>query len=438
MPTSVDTIISARWVIPVEPFGTILEQHAVVIQHGRILAILPATQARQQFVANETIELDDHALMPGLINSHTHASMNLLRGIADDLPLMDWLNHHIWPAEQKWVGEKFIADGTRLAIAEMIKSGTTCFNDMYFFPNISAQVAAAVGMRAMLGMIVIDFPSAWAQDTNAYFSKGLELHDQYRDHPLVSTALAPHAPYSVCDEAFKRVQMIANELDCQVHVHVHESADEINMSLEQYKMRPLERLNKLGLLSPAMVAVHMTQLNQAEIELIAESGVNVVHCPQSNLKLASGFSPVTELMAAGVNVALGTDSSASNNNLDMLEEMQWAAQLAKGVSNNPSSLPAYQALQMATINGAKALGLESETGSLLAGKAADIIAINLHQLNTMPVYNPVSQIVYAANSRQISDVWIAGKRQLRQGQLVNFDEAELLMLAQDWAERIRS
>jgi 5-methylthioadenosine/S-adenosylhomocysteine deaminase len=436
MPQTVDTLIHARWIIPVVPQNTVLEQHALAIHHGRIKAILPSEQAKTQFDAKSVIELVDHALIPGLINAHTHAAMNLFKGLADDLPLMDWLNKHIWPAEQKWVGEEFVADGTRLAIAEMIRGGTTCFNDMYFFPDITAQVSAAAGMRASIGMIVIDFPSSWAEDTNAYFNKGLALHDEYRDHPLISTSLAPHAPYSVSDEPLNRVQMLSNELDIPVHMHVHETRDEISMGVEKYGKRPIARLNELNMLSPALNAVHMTQLEDDEITLIAENGVSVVHCPQSNLKLASGFCPVNKLAKAGINIALGTDSSASNNNLDMFEEMQLAAMLSKAVADDASAIPAQQVLEMATINGARALGIEQETGSLEIGKAADIAAIDLSTVNTQPVYNPVSQIVYAAHSEQVTDVWIAGKRVLKQGQLSTLDPVQLIEKAGYWKERI--
>lgn len=436
MPQIIDTLIHARWIIPVVPQNSVLDHYSLAIHHGRIKAILPSEQAKTDFEAKTVVELADHALIPGLINAHTHASMNLFKGLADDLPLMDWLNKHIWPAEQKWVGEEFVTDGTRLAIAEMIRSGTTCFNDMYFFPDMTARVSAAAGMRASVGMIVIDFPSSWAEDTNAYFNKGLALHDEYRDHPLISTSLAPHAPYSVSDEPLKRVQMLANELDIPIHMHVHETTDEISMGVEKYGKRPIARLHDLNMLSPALNAVHMTQLNDEEISLVAENGVSVVHCPQSNLKLASGFCPVSRLDQAGVNIALGTDSSASNNNLDMFEEMQLAAMLSKAVAGDATAVPAHRVLEMATINGAKALGLEQETGSLEVGKAADITAIDLGAINTQPVYNPVSQIVYAAHSEQVSDVWIAGKRVLKQGQLTTLDSTLLIEKADYWKERI--
>lgn len=436
MSQQVDTIIKARWIIPVDDSKQILENHALVINHGHILDISPCESVEQQFNATELINLTGHAIIPGLINSHTHACMSLFRGLADDMPLMDWLNNHIWPAEQQWVGEEFVADGTRLAIAEMIKSGTTCFNDMYFFPDVTAQVAAHANMRATVGLIVIDFPSSWATDHNDYFDKGLKVHDQYRDHPLVNTAFAPHAPYSVADEPLKRVQMLANELELPVHMHVHETADEVELGLENHQMRPLTRLDKLGMVSPALMAVHMTQLSDEEIQLIADSGANVVHCPQSNLKLASGFCPVARLLSSGINVALGTDSAASNNNLNMLEEMQTAALLAKGIANDASALPAQQALEMATINGARALGIADETGSLEIGKAADITAIKLDNIATEPVYNPVSQIVYASQANDVTDVWIAGKQVLKNRRLTLMDEDQILEKTHYWLEKI--
>lgn len=440
MTAHVNSIINARWVIPVSDKyrDEVLNDHSIVIHHGHIIDILPTADAILKYTADEQLELTDQALIPGLINAHTHACMSLFRGIADDLPLMDWLNNHIWPAEGRWVSEEFVRDGSKLAIAEMIKTGTTCFNDMYFFPEITAQVAAAAGMRATVGMIVIDFPSAWASDHNEYFEKGLKLHDEFKNHPLINTAFAPHAPYSVADEPMQRVQMLAHELEAPIHIHVHETQDEINMSEEQYGKRPLQRLKELGLLSPSLVAVHMTQLQDEEIQQVADNGAHVVHCPQSNLKLASGMCPVNKLIKAGVNVALGTDSAASNNNLDMLSELQTAALLSKGVAGNATALPAIEALKTATINGAKALGIADKTGSLDIGKAADITAINLNKLGSMPVYNAVSQIVYSSQSSDVSHVWINGRQVLKNGHLTTLDEADILSQAADWHQRIVS
>lgn len=434
---NIDTLIVCDWVIPVSPGDPVLEDHAVAVHQGRILDILPAAQARQRYAALQIHDLPQHVLMPGFVNAHTHAAMNLFRGMSDDLALMEWLNNHIWPAERKWMSEEFVADGSRLAIAEMIKSGTTCFNDMYFFPDVTARVARQAGIRATIGMIVIDFPSAWAEGPDDYLHKGLALHDEYRNHPLIQTALAPHAPYTVSDEPLSRVRLLADELDIPVHIHLHETNDEIKGSLRDHGERPLARLQRLGLLNPQLIAVHMTQLTDAEITLAAESGIHVVHCPQSNLKLASGFCPVGKLLRAGVNLGIGIDGAASNNDLDMLDEMRTAAILAKAVDGDARTLPAAAALRAATINGARALGIDDITGSLEIGKSADMIAINLDALATQPVHHPISQIVYAGARHQVSYVWVAGKPLLARGDLVTLDEQAILDNSREWLLRIQ-
>jgi len=431
-----ETLLHARWVIPVEPDAVVLEYHSIAIDEGRISAILPSVDARQSYQAQTTLEFDQHALIPGLINAHTHAAMTLLRGIADDLHLMDWLQNHIWPAEQQWVSEQFIHDGTQLAVAEMLRSGTTCFNDMYFFPEVTARVTTNSMIRACVGMILIDFPTAYADNPEQYFARGLALHDEYKHHPLVRCAFAPHAPYTVSDQPLKKVQVLADELDLPVHIHLHETASEIDNSLKNTGQRPLDRLEKLGLLSPNLVGVHMTQLEDGEIRRLADCGASVVHCPESNLKLASGFCPVQKLIDAGVNVALGTDGAASNNDLDMLGEMRSAALLAKAVQQDASALPAHTALRMATLNGARALGMADVTGSLESGKWADISAIDLGALETQPLYNPVSQLVYAAGREQVTDVWVAGQHVLKARALTHLDTQELIQRAHGWQTRI--
>ena len=431
-----DLLVHARWIVPVEPAGCTLEHHALAVTDGRILALLPSDEAREQITAEEVVELPRHALIPGLVNAHTHTPMTLFRGLADDLPLMEWLQNHVWPAEQKWVSADFVATGSRLAMAEMVRGGTTCFNDMYFFPEVTAEVAREAGLRAVVGMILIDFPSAWAGDSADYLQRGLELHDRIKGDPLVRAIFSPHAPYSVSDEPLRRVRTLAAELELPVHMHVHETAEEVEQGLSSHGKRPLARLDELGLLAPDLVAVHMTQLTDEEIGQVARAGVQVVHCPQSNLKLASGFCPVARLLEAGVNVALGTDGAASNNDLDMLAEMQTAALLAKGVAGDPAALPAFQALQMATIHGARALGLETETGSLLPGKVADMIAVDLAPLETRPIYDPVSQIVYAAGREQVTHLWVAGRALMRERRLLTLDEASVLHEAHGWQQRL--
>jgi len=434
----VDTLIHARWIIPVEPESVTLEHHSLVIDSGRIIDLLPTDLAQKKYKGSSIEILKNHALLPGLINSHTHAAMTLLRGIADDLPLMDWLNNHIWPLEQKWMSEAFVRDGTDLAIAEMIRGGTTCFNDMYFFPDITARQAVQHGIRASVGLIVFDFPTVWAENSDRYIEKGLALHDELRHQPLITTTFAPHAPYTVSDGPLQKIRTLSDQLDKPIHIHVHETLHEVEQARQQSGKRPLQRLNELGLVNPSLMAVHATQLTDAEIALLAEAGAHIVHCPESNLKLASGFCPVARCIAAGINVALGTDGAASNNDLDLFGEMRTAALLGKAVAGDASAVPAMTALRMATINGAKALGLADETGSLSLGKAADVIAIDLDHLETRPLYCPVSQIVYAASRKQVTDVWVAGKRLLNQRQLTTINLVELMAKIAQWQQRLSS
>lgn len=435
---TVDLIINARWCLPMTAEQLVLENHSIVIHEGIIVALLPQAQAAQHYRATQLYHLNEHCLMPGLINNHGHTAMTLFRGLADDLPLMTWLNDHIWPAERQFVSDAFVEAGSALAIAEMIRGGTTCFNDMYFFPEATARVVDRSGIRASLGMVVIDFPTSWASDVNEYLYKGQALHDQYRHHPLISTNYAPHAPYTVSDKTLEAIMVNAEELDLPIQMHIHETTAEINDSLKQFGKRPLARLKALGLLSPRLIAVHMTQLSSEEMDWCAEAGVHIAHCPQSNLKLASGFAPIAELVNRGVNVSIGTDGAASNNSLDMFAEMRQAALLAKGVAANPSVIPAYQALQMATINAAKALGIDSITGTLEIGKAADIIAIDLGELETQPFYDLPSQVVYATDRSKISDVWVAGKQLLKQRQLTTLNMQDISSQAQQWATKIRA
>ena len=436
-PDNVDLILHARWVIPVEPAHTVLEHHSIAIRDGKIVAIANTDEITANFQADTVSELTNHALIPGLINTHTHAAMSLMRGLADDLPLMTWLNDHIWPAEGNWISKDFVRQGTEQAVAEMIRSGTTCFNDMYFFPDAAGAVASAAGIRACIGLIVIDFPSAWATNWQEYLDKGLAVNDQFRNDELITRAFAPHAPYSVSNEPLQKILTYSDELDIPIHIHLHETQDEIDQGMANHGSRPLHRLAELGLLTPSLMAVHMTHLQDDEIEHFSKTGAHIVHCPQSNMKLASGFCPVQRLQDAGINVALGTDGAASNNDLDMLAEMQSAAMLGKAVANDAAAVSAETALEMATINGAKALGIDDITGSLAVGKAADITAIDLSQLETRPLYNPVSQIVYAADRQQVTHVWCNGKALLKDRELQTLDMNKLLNNADSWHEKLR-
>jgi 5-methylthioadenosine/S-adenosylhomocysteine deaminase len=425
-------LLEPRWLVPVEPAGTVLTRHAVAVRDGRIEAVLPAADAALRFADYERIELSQHALIPGLINAHTHGAMTLMRGLADDLPLMSWLEEHIWPAEKRHVSPQFVRDGTLAACAEMLRGGVTCFNDMYFFPQAALEAALEARMRSMHGIIVIEFPSAYAADPADYLRKGLDLRDRYGDEPLASFCLAPHAPYTVADATFRQVATLAAELDIPVHIHVHETQSEIDRSLAEHGVRPLERLQGLNLVTPNLIAVHAVHLTADEIALLARHGCSVAHCPSSNLKLASGFAPVAQLAKAGVNLALGTDGAASNNRLDMFQEMRTAALLAKAVAADAQAMPAHAALRAATLGAAHALGLGDKVGSIKAGKAADLTAVALRGVELEPCYDVISHLVYAAGREHVSDVWIAGEAQLRSGKLLNEAFASLDKRLQLW------
>lgn len=431
------TVIEPRWVVPVEPADTVLEAHAVVIEDDRILAVLPVVDAANCYPDAPRIFLPDHVLIPGLVNLHTHAAMSLMRGMADDLTLMDWLQKHIWPAEAQLVSDEFVYDGTLLACAEMLRGGITCFNDMYFFPEAAARAVLQSGMRAALGIIAIEFRSTYANDAQDYLAKGMALRDTLRDESLLSFCLAPHAPFTVSDATFAQIATYAGELELPVHSHIHETAQEVAESVAQHGVRPLARLEKAGLLGPGLIAVHSVHLDDREIALFVRHGCSVAHCPSSNLKLASGIAPIHKLLQAGVNVGLGTDSAASNNRLDLFAEMRLAALLAKGSSGDAAALPAHQALTCATLGGARALGLQDRIGSIVPGKLADLTAINLSASELAPCYNPVSHLVYAAGREHVSDVWINGERRLADGELLNLDETAIRTKARQWQMRIR-
>lgn len=430
-----DFRIDAGWIITMNAANDVLLQHSLIVENGRITACLPWRDADEQFPHLPAQDARDSILMPGLINAHTHLAMNLLRGFADDTPLQQWLENHIWPTERAHMGTSFVADGSELAIAESICNGVTTVNDMYFFPDEVAKVCRKAGIRATVGLLVFDFPTAWAVSTDEYFSKGLALHDVYKDAPLIQTAFAPHAPYTVSQKPLERIATLSSELDIPVHMHVHETAIEVEEFVKAHGLRPIERLHEIGLLTPALLAVHLTQLTQEEILTLAETGVHAVHCPESNLKLASGQSPIADLLKAGVNVAVGTDGAASNNDLDLLGELRTAAFLAKLADRDASTLNAGQALRMVTINAARALGLEHEIGSLENGKSADCIVIK-PDLGMIPVYDAQAQVVYTNSSPCVQDVWVAGMPLMRNRKLLTLDTERLYASATHWSEKI--
>ena len=433
--TTLDLLLLPTWLVPVEPAGVVLKDHGVGIRDGRIVFIGPRAQALK-LVATQTRELPDMLLSPGLINAHGHAAMTLFRGMADDLPLMTWLEQHIWPAEAKWVDEDFVRDGTNLAIAEQIKGGITCFSDMYFYPKVASECVHNSGIRAQIAIPILDFPIPGASNADESLRQAVEMFADLKFHPRIKIAFGPHAPYTVGDENLEKIRVIADELDAAIHMHVHETAFEVHQAVEQNAERPVARLARLGLLGPRFQAVHMTQISDDDLAMLVESNSSVIHCPESNLKLASGFCPVERLWQAGVNVAVGTDGAASNNDLDLLGETRTAALLAKAVAGSATALDAHRALRMATLNGARALGIESDTGSIEIGKAADLVAFDLSGLAQQPVYDPVSQLIYATGRDCVKHVWVAGKHLLEDRHLTRLDEQQLCATARAWGERI--
>lgn len=435
---SPDSIIEARWVVPVRPEHSVLEHHAVVVSAERITQVLPIEQARAAFPSARRTVLDEHVLIPGLINLHCHAAMTLLRGYADDLPLMRWLQERIWPAETRHLSESFCHDGTVLACAEMLSGGITCFSDMYFYPGASAAAAQTMGMRAHLGIVVLEFPTPYATDTEDYLHKGLSARDAWKGESLIDFTLSPHAPYTVSDAGFERILTLADQLDLPIHMHVHETQSEIEHSLQEHGMRPLARLQRLGLINDRLIAVHATQLGADEIELLARHGSAIAHCPSSNMKLASGIAPVPAMLQAGLKVGLGSDGAASNNRLDLFCEMRQAALLAKVGSGNAAALPAARALRMATLDAAQALGQDDRIGSIEAGKLADLVAVRLDAAPLQPCFDPVSHLVYAAGREHVSHVWVGGKAKVENGLLLHQHNIDLKAKAKLWHNRIVS
>ena len=436
--TAADTRINARWLIPMEPDDTVLEHQAVILQGKHILAILPQQQADQQYRTRETLNLDNHVVLPGLINLHGHTAMSLFRGLADDLPLMTWLNEHIWPAEGKFVSSAFVEDGSRLAMAEMLRTGTTTFSDMYFFPEVTAQAAHDVGMRAQICFPLLDGPTVWGSGPDEYLRKGAGLIETWQQDEYIIPAIGPHAPYTVSDQPLTAAVELSESTGAPLQIHLHETAFEVAEALKTTGQRPIARMAELGVLNPNSQCVHMTQIDDADLEQVVRSGTHVVHCPESNLKLASGFCPVPQLMERGVNVTMGTDGAASNNDLDLFGELQTAAMVAKAVSGDASAVSAHQALAMATINGAQALGLEHEIGSLVAGKRADLIAVDLGDPFIQPVYDPASHLVYSNHGRAVSHSWINGVPQLQDGRLTRIDVPDLMLRVDHWRQQIIS
>ena len=436
MKQAIDLMLVPRWIIPVEPAG-VLTGHAIAVHAGEIVAVLPLVDAQQQYQPDALIELRDQILLPGLINLHTHAAMSLMRGFADDVPLMHWLNQHIWPAEKLHLSEDFVRDGTLLAAAEMLRGGTTCCNDMYFFPQVAAESFLAAGMRATLGMIVLEFPSAYGADAEDYLARGLQIRDSLKHEALLSFNFAPHAPYTISDETFSRIGTLAEQLGLSIHTHLHETADEISDSLTRFGVRPIERLARLGLLGPNFIGVHAVHLTQADIDTLAQFNCHITHCPTSNLKLGSGIAPLAALLEAGINVGLGSDGAASNNRLDMFAEMRLAALLAKGTTGDAAACSAETALRMVTLNAARALNFDHLIGSLAVGKRADMIAVDLGALHHQPVYDPLSHLVYVAGCEDVTHVWVDGRLRVQNRAIIDLDTDDLRARTAYWQLKLK-
>ncbi|MDC6484318.1 TRZ/ATZ family hydrolase [Methylophilaceae bacterium] len=430
-------IISASWIFTSNSEGELLSDHSIVIKNDKIIDLIPQSKVLDHYEASDIYNLSDHILIPGLINTHTHAAMSIFKGFSDDLPLQDWLNNHIWPAEKKFVNSSFVKDGSVLALSEMLKSGITTFNDMYFFPDATAEAIKELGVRGNIGLVVLDFPTNYAADPEDYLLKGFDFRDKWRNEELITTCIAPHAPYSVSDEAFNLINTYAEELNINIHTHLHETQWEVDDSIAKYGITPVQRLNNLGIIGPSLMAAHCVHLNNQDMLTLAKNKVNIIHNPSSNMKLGSGIPDTSRMLEQNLNISLGSDGSASNNRLDIMEEMRLAALLIKGSTKSPELLPAKEVIKMATINGAKALGLESEIGSIEINKKADIVAINLNSIENQPVFNPLSTLVYSSSRSDINYVWINGIIKLKDKNLVNIDEDLIIQLAKKWQRKLK-
>jgi len=432
-----DTLLHPDFVVPIVPHRQVLSAHSVGIKGGTIASVMPRSEALA-LEASEHIELAGCALMPGLINLHCHAAMSLLRGYADDLPLMTWLQRYIWPTETRFISPDFVRTGSELAIADLLLGGTTTLADQYFFPEVTAEICERAGLRALLTFPVIEVETAWARDAAECIRNGLALRDQYRNHDLIEIGFGPHSTYQVSEGTLSKVAMLAEELEAPIQIHLHETQEEVLSVVEQSGMRPIDLLEKLGVLGPRTQCVHMTALGEQDMDTIATHGAHVVHCPRSNLKLGSGICSVQKLLDRGINVALGTDGAASNNRLSMLGELQTAALIGKTAQGDPKAVDAWTSLEMATLNGAQALGKEHRLGSIEAGKLADLIAVDLSDLQHLPQYDLASSLVYGASGSEVRWSWIGGDCVVRDGQLQTVDYTGMSERVAKWSEQLSS
>lgn len=435
---SVSKVLSPSWLVTAEKQQPILTDYSIVIEQDKILDILPTIEVHSVYQADQVVELPGQLIMPGMVNAHSHVSMSLMRGYADDLPLMTWLNDYIWPAERAVLSEAYVKDASLFGCAEMLQSGITTFNDMYFFPEATATAVKQSGIRANLGLVVIEFPSSYAEDAEAYLNKGFAAHDSWRDETRITTSIAPHAPYTVSNDTFEKVLTYSDQLDLTIHTHLHETVDEINESISAFGVRPIQRLDDLGVLSPQLIAAHAVHVTDSEIELLTNYGCHISHCPASNAKLGSGIAPVAQLHQHGVNICIGSDGVASNNRTDLFAEMRLAAMLCKGINQDAAILNAQALIEMVTINGAKALGLNETIGSITIGKQADLIAVNVSDLSIAPCYDPISHLVYACGREHVTHTWVDGELRYNDGCFSDIEPSELQSIIQRWQPEIQS
>ena len=434
---NVDYIIYADYVLPMDESLTVIKDGAIAVKGTRVLKVGTSQDISRYYAPEVVINGKQKVVFPGLINTHTHAAMVYFRGIADDQPLKEWLENHIWPAENRWLSPEFVSDAIELACLEMLKGGITTYNDMYFYEDAAAEATKRVGMRAALGAGILDFPTKSARTVDEYFENAESFIRDWKGDSLITPCVAPHALYTCGPETLKRAKRVAVKYDVPIHIHLSETKWEVEEIKSMYAMMPVEYLDSLGFLDEKVLAVHCVWVTDREMEVLAERKVGVSHCIESNLKLASGIAPVVEMLKAGIKVAFGTDGAASNNDLNIFSEMSTAAKLEKTLSEDPTALDAKTAFLMATRWGAEVLGLGRITGSIEEGKAADLVMADLNKPHLVPMYNIYSHIVYAMRPSDVEMVMVDGKVVVNDGELTTGDESEILQKAMDWAEKIR-
>jgi 5-methylthioadenosine/S-adenosylhomocysteine deaminase len=431
-----DYIICGDYVLTMNAGFESIRQGAIAVQGSSIIEVGKSDDLMQRYPEAEVIVGENKVLLPGLINTHCHAAMVFFRGLADDLPLKEWLENHIWPAEARWLTPEFVYDSTELACLEMLKAGITTYNDMYFFGDSTARATRALGMRASLGAGIIDFPTVAASTLDEYLANAERFIANWKGDDLISPCIAPHGAHTCGPETLRRSKELAERLDVQLHMHLSETRWEVEEIISKHGKRPVEYLDSIGFLDERLIAAHCVHLDEGEISLIAKRSVSVSHCVESNLKLASGIAPVPQMLKSGVRVTLGTDGAASNNDLNILSEMSTAAKLHKAIANDPTVMNSKTALLMATRWGAEALGMGDKIGSLEKGKAADVISINLKRPHLTPLYDIYSHIVYSAMASDVETVIVGGRLLIRNGTHVSGMEDSIMQKASEWQSRI--